>query len=901
MNKHILVTGDVTSDFNLFRLPAPQSQYTEWNDADLAHVCPQPGGARLLAELIAATGDKLVGAGEPRFEVTRPDRKGTDDAVGHSYVAWAPHPSTKEPKCKDRSWRVEKFFGMNRPAPLTPVPTPVSVPGTPTVLVINDTNLGFNQTESEWPACLRNGAPPRWIILKTSRLELLENSKASPLWTNLQAQHAERLVIQVSADSLRESNIQISRGISWERTAQDLLWELRYRLFGQPLLAQHTTWRCAHVIVSLNAAGAFLFSPDLEIQNACQAALVYSSKYMEGEWEATIPGKVIGAASCFSAAIALALAKNPDQPEIKQSLKAALRGVRALYRYGYGPLTKPEKLEWLEFPYVRVAEAIAGGWTDAVPAQLDDVFQDADIPELSHQVSSQSEGGMTWSLLKGDLRGLATKVVLSGTESALTGVPIAAFGDLETVDRREIEGFRGISNLLQEYIRKQESKPISIAVFGPPGSGKSFGVKEIACGLSPNLQIKTFNLSQFGSSGELIAAFHQVRDAGLAGKLPLVFWDEFDSSLNNIELGWLRYFLEPMQDGTFLEGQVSHPIGRAIFVFAGGTRAAFQEFSLPDKGKLKDFKHAKGPDFVSRLRGFLNILGPNPLNNSPDTDPCHVVRRSILLRSMLKRSCPGLLKGGKLQIDEGVLNAFLRVRNYRHGARSMESLIAASTLSGKTFFGRSCLPPFAQLNLHVDGVEFQTLVEEMDGMENLAQAMHKNYCEKLQARGYVHGEESNEEKRISKALVPFVELPEDMKEENRRAAKELPRKLAAVGYAILPSREGLPAVEFPPEVLERLAELEHDRWLHSKLRNGWKFGTPRDDHNKIHPALLPWRDLTPAERARLYPEGPEQVGLSALPESEKEKDRDQFIGLSPMLVQFGCAVVKLTDTNTAGE
>jgi hypothetical protein len=231
----------------------------------------------------------------------------------------------------------------------------------------------------------------------------------------------------------------------------------------------------------------------------------------------------------------------------------------------------------------------------------------------------------------------------------------------------------------------------------------------------------------------------------------------------------------------------------------------------------------------------------------------------------------------------------------------MESLIAASTLSGKTFFGRSCLPPFAQLNLHVDGVEFQTLVEEMDGMENLAQAMHKNYCEKLQARGYVHGEESNEEKRISKALVPFVELPEDMKEENRRAAKELPRKLAAVGYAILPSREGLPAVEFPPEVLERLAELEHDRWLHSKLRNGWKFGTPRDDHNKIHPALLPWRDLTPAERARLYPEGPEQVGLSALPESEKEKDRDQFIGLSPMLVQFGCAVVKLTDTNTAGE
>jgi hypothetical protein len=162
-------------------------------------------------------------------------------------------------------------------------------------------------------------------------------------------------------------------------------------------------------------------------------------------------------------------------------------------------LPKPEKLERLEFPFVKVAEAIAAGWANAVPAQSEDVFQDADIPDLSHQVTKQRAGGMTWSLLKGDLREIATKVVLDGTETALAGVPIAAFGDLETVDRWEIEGFRGISNLLQEYIRKQESKPVSIAVFGPPGSGKSFGVKEIARGLTSNLQIKTFNLSQFAS------------------------------------------------------------------------------------------------------------------------------------------------------------------------------------------------------------------------------------------------------------------------------------------------------------------------------------------------------------------------------------------------------------------
>ncbi len=32
-------------------------------------------------------------------------------------------------------------------------------------------------------------------------------------------------------------------------------------------------------------------------------------------------------------------------------------------------------------------------------------------------------------------------------------------------------------------------------------------------------------------------------------RIPLVFWDEFDTSLDGRPLGWLRYFLAPMQDG----------------------------------------------------------------------------------------------------------------------------------------------------------------------------------------------------------------------------------------------------------------------------------------------------------------------------------------------------------------
>ena len=75
-----------------------------------------------------------------------------------------------------------------------------------------------------------------------------------------------------------------------------------------------------------------------------------------------------------------------------------------------------------------------------------------------------------------------------------------------------------------------------------------------------------------------------------------------------------------------------------------------------DKGVDEDFKSAKGPDFVSRLKGYINVLGPNPVKGSYG-DPYFIIRRAILLRSSLKRSAPQLFekRAGKelLNIDRG--------------------------------------------------------------------------------------------------------------------------------------------------------------------------------------------------------------------------------------------------------
>jgi hypothetical protein len=217
------------------------------------------------------------------------------------------------------------------------------------------------------------------------------------------------------------------------------------------------------------------------------------------------------------------------------------------------------------------------------------------------------------------------------------------------------------------------------------------------------ITVLEFNLSQFASTSDLPAALQRVRDCAVEGSLPLVFWDEFDTALGGRELGWLAQFLAPMQDGAFVEHGVARPIGPAVFIFAGGTHPTMASF----KTRAVEIPGAKATDFLSRLRGFVDILGPNPMHASDDT---FILRRALLLRALLQGKAPGLVHGGRLDIDPGVLRAFLDVEKYVHGARSMESVVDMSALSGKLRYERSALPPHHQLDLHVAAGEFLALV-----------------------------------------------------------------------------------------------------------------------------------------------------------------------------------------------
>ena len=908
----VVVSGDVTMDWNLARIHRGEGSGAAWTADDITEGYVHPGGAALLADLLEAT----VAGMRPRrrIEVRRPSPSipclPNDTHFHHSFVAWSPFPY--EPGSHDRrtAWRVQEFLGLDRPSG-EPKAHAVWAPevGTPPpeLVVLDDGNLGFRDRPQLWRGLLKPSADVRWVVLKMSR-----PVARGPLWQHLLRHWADRLVVVMTVDDLRRTAVQISRELSWERTAEDLVRELVRNPYVNGLS------HCAHVVVSLNTDGAVLLTkrptpgrPGDQTEPEC--SLFFDPHTIEGGWAQGHAGSMVGYTACLTASIAQELLRSPERPDLPRGIESGLRAMRTLHREGYGSRAHDGEDErgraQLAFPVAAVADELARGDESG--------FAAAKIP-------SHGDGG--WAILQdrypGGLEEVARRIALEGPDRTLQGVPITKFGHLVTVDRSEIEGFRSIRALIEEYRRNDPTMPLSIAVFGPPGAGKSFGVKQVAKSLQgqgsgAEIEELTFNLSQLSDPSELYSAFHQARDECLAGHLPLVFWDEFDTKLAGVDYGWLRHFLVPMQDGTFQEGEIVHSLGPAIFVFAGGTSECVEDFAA---NADQAFALAKGPDFVSRLKGYVNVIGPNPRGNDPAADPYYLIRRALLLRSVLERFRPALFDEKRhLRIDPAVLRAFLRTRVYRHGARSLESIVAMSLLQGKTQFERSAIPAAAQLELHIDAQDFLELATrpwpEDELLEQLAEAAHVVYCRGRLDQGYAWHEPSDDylrrhpllrrfagasprPRKTHKTLVAYERLDEGTKEQNREQVRDIPRKLDTVGYVLREARTGVSAghdLELRLADLERLAEEEHERWLWEKLRAGWRHGPKRSDPQRIHPALLPWRTLSDEERSARYGSFAPQLGPGELPADEKEKDVVAVRGIPQIAAAAGYEIVRVRE------
>ncbi len=554
---------------------------------------------------------------------------------------------------------------------------PGKVFGTSTVVVVysvdSDTDYGISKK------VMRRLLKSCGRIVVRSRMSDIVSDKGFLAELRAYPALAKKVDVLISVGGMRKKGCNVRRSLSWEQMVEETVEELE---------AIDEVSSFNRVLVSFHGQGCLIYRTD-----SYDHRLVYRPQEFEGRCE-TIEKHIAFSTMAVLLASMVDAGVKPTMDELAQKVAGGLCAVRALLVKGFPVKVTGSKIQ-IKYPLGAIRKGIrlprlecekSGVMVVSIPRFVKRSLS------IIHSLSEKSGKSMF---------DLARSYVREGPASLKDmGVPMLEFEGLRTFDRKEIEQLSNLHTLLESYVVSPSiSLPLSICVFGTPGSGKSFAVREIAKSLGMNRKPLEFNLSQMDGYDDLAAAFHDIASEGLRGAAPLVFFDEFDSALHGEQFGWLKYLLAPMQDGVYRDGRSKYSLGRAVLVFAGGVCSAYEMFE--ERASSDEGRAAKAVDFASRVQAYINISGINSRDPRGDVP---YLRRAILLRSLIKaklgRAGYVLEDGSRLLLHERVLRAFLCANTFKHDARSMRAIVESSRLLPDRMFTPSCIENNC-LDLHV--------------------------------------------------------------------------------------------------------------------------------------------------------------------------------------------------------
>ena len=163
-------------------------------------------------------------------------------------------------------------------------------------------------------------------------------------------------------------------------------------------------------------------------------------------------------------------------------------------------------------------------------------------------------------------------------------------------------------------------------------------------------------------------------------------------------------------------------------------------------------------------------------------------------------------------------------------------------------------------NLHPFGLFDRTCTPELISgctYEILARAVHEQYVANETRKGSTP--------ETNPSIVPWEALPESIRESNRNQVEHIRVKLEAIGCDIAITNEwDVPPFRFSPEELELMAQMEHERFVTERLKQGFTYAPSKDLKKKTSPTLVSWERL---------------------PEEEREKDREIARQISGLLAR----------------
>lgn len=555
-----------------------------------------------------------------------------------------------------------------------------------TVLVLEDIEDGVIDNDDAIDFFLR--AQPDFVVYHmTSPLgagKLWDVARLGPFRRDTRKKDPTKLAVVISADDLRAEGVELSKGLSWERTCEDFVLNMN------PNGKLATLATCAHLVVLFGCDGAIYRQGGGDHKQT----LVFDPSrteedYIRGRW-------VPGITEAFIAGMTFHLSQRLHEP-LQKSIISGLQAARRL-----------------------VTEGIHSQGTKACPAHpVELVMEDLGSKDLlSTMIPSEDIcGGANpdWSILaslpEGDAIEIAREIVREGPLSGLRQVPMANFDRLFVYGRKEMENFRFVRDIIEAYANEESTSPLNIAIFGPGRCGKRFSAMEVANTACRSYRTSRLyiNLNDFEGPNDLVNAFHSIRDSTLKGRLALAYFEGFDNDLLNKPFGWLSHLSSCLSSGTFYDkkNDIQH-IGRAVFLFGSNNAATFDEFerrlqSLAISGKSM----SNCTKFIGCIQGTVDIRGPGRCDVF---DSVFSVRRAVILRDMLVNLAPCLTDGSKFLVEDDVLDGLL-LAPLRNGTRSLRTLLEVCRFDQRPTFDRMALPSPSQLRLHIDYDEFKEFMD----------------------------------------------------------------------------------------------------------------------------------------------------------------------------------------------
>ena len=711
------------------------------------------------------------------------------------------------------------------------------------LLVIHD--IGSVRPDRDaWKTLMDDPANARWSVVTTD----------DPIWL-VDAKGAERRILVVDADTLRSRGAAISTGRSWDDSFTGLIQHLNGS--GGALM------KCAaHLLVRFGTAGLVHVRPD-------KKGLEFTAHFLPAEVEEEgSPEKMAGLREVFIARLSMELTRStvPHQ-EVKDGPVTRVPDIR----------TVEQRIPFAAIEALRSARmAQDSGWIVhedelAIPAEVFALPSNNNLSIAGMDITALPDHGSLLDLAThgshDTLMAWAVHHVLTGENGVLGATPMVPFGGLLSADRQEIEQYRAIRDKMFHYVAHPGDKPMSIGVFGPPGSGKTFGVEQIKDMLGEAVTWISIDFGGFQKEEQILKEWQGIRNENIRLRIPFVLFDEFDAPLHGTPYGWFQHFLQPVNNGVFREDTVEHPVGRGIFVFTGGTCHTYAELRRKSQGgdpvnetARDQARERKMPDMLRRLEDHIDVKGVSRRPGEPAD--LYLVRRAVVLRKQFIGKRTEDVKK-KVDVDLGLLVALLRIEDYHNGTSAMCKLVARIKPNDEGRFGSGALPADDELDNYVDPKALKAIMTDsahlQDVIESLARMIHEGW------------RKNQDPKEKKEADVPWDELSPSYQDSNRMQAMDMVRKLASIRCRIVKDNARTsPITVFTANEVESMARDEHDRWMKEKLAAGWVYGPERNNLLRIHPLLIPYDELDEKakemdrEPVRRIPEWLREVGFGVV-------------------------------------